>query len=61
MTDYYLKYIDNANKERAQQTFEAKLNTKYSIAVYEYFGCSGPITKSQKEKYDKLPLIKWKT
>lgn len=44
----YQKKKEISDKKEEQ---EAKDNTKFSIAVYQHFGCSGPITERQKKKY----------
>lgn len=56
---YWKDYQAKQDRQRAVDTFEAQMNTKSSLAVYEYFGCLRPIVKGQFKTYKALPIQKW--
>lgn len=58
--EFWKDFQDKQARRTAIDTHEAKMNTKLCIAVYRYFGCSGPVTQKQKREYLARPLpLKW--
>jgi hypothetical protein len=52
----YREYMRKKEISDAKELAEIRAKGLFSQLVYKHFGCSGPITKSQKEKYLSLGL-----